>query len=126
MKTERSTLTLDMINSPTLFKIIYLQKMTFEDARLNKDYDVMRSALQNILDNLITKANKEGKKNELANIAKALKWFDTIQYNKKYVKKLSSGETIHRYPDNLVLKVDYALSYIYRTLNKLIEDLTIE
>ena len=125
MKTERSNLTLDLINSPTLFKIIYLQKMTFEDARLNKDYDVMRSALQNILDNLINKAKKEGKLKELKNISKALKWFDTLQYNKKYVKKLASGESIHVYPDNLVLKVDYALSYVYKTLNKLIEEINI-
>jgi len=125
MKTERSNLTLDSINAPTLFKLIYLQKMTFEDARLNKDYDVMRSALQNILDNLIIKAKKEGKLKELANIKKAMVWFDNLQYNKKYMRTLPNGEVVRRYPSNIVLKVDYALVYMYTNLNKLIEDLNI-
>ena len=118
-------LNIDLVNAPSLYKIIYIQKMTFEQARLEKNYDIMRSALQNILDNLINKANKEQKEKQLKQIMKALSWYDTLQYNKEYIKKLSTGERIYVFPDNIKLKVEYCMTYSYRNLNKLVEDLNI-
>lgn len=125
MLQKRHETNLDVINTPSLFKIVYLQKMTFEQARLEKNYSVMREALRNILDNLISKAKKEGKTETVNNIKKALNWYDTIGFNKKYIKRLPNGEIKLILPNNIEMKVDYAMSYTYSQLNKLIEDLNI-
>lgn len=115
----------DLINSPSLYNILYLQKMTFEQARLEKDYETMRSALQNILDNIIAKASKEGKKKQIAQIKKALAWIDNLQYDKKYTRKLSTGATVKVFPVNIGSRLNYAFVFAYSNINRLIDDLNI-
>ncbi len=125
MEQKRREVNLDVINAPSTYKIVFMQKVIFEQARLEKNYDVMRASLQNILDNLVPKAKKENKMKKIEQVRKALKWYDTLLYNKKYIKTNSLGEKRLILPNNIELKVNYAMTYSYEKINELIGDLNI-
>lgn len=123
---KRRELNLDVVTAPSLFKIIYIQKMVFEQNRLEKNYDVMRSSLQNILDNIENKAIKENKIEYLKKIRVALDWYDNILFNKKYLRMSPNGEKTFILPNNIELKVKKAMSFAYKMLNKIIDELNIQ
>jgi len=99
-------------------KIIYINKATFERARLDSDFFSMRASLQNIYDNLYYLAKRQGHSKLINYVASVFKWYDNL--NVRYRQLNSDGTAFINFPDNISIQINNYFSGAYIKLNKIL------
>ena len=112
--------TKDLESEITTKKIIYVNKSLFEQARIDEDYRVMRSVLQNLYDNLYPLAKRESRLEVIKEVWKILKWYDSLP--SRYSSKQPDGSIAVVYPSNMEVKINIYFSKAYIKLNKILGD----
>jgi len=97
------------------------QREIFKYANQENQYDIMMKSLENIKNEIRSKAIRKGFIQRINNVEKIISWYKDLPM--KYRKFNLDGSISYGFPENLEIKISKGLNYAYCWLTEILENL---
>ena len=97
-------------------KGLALQREIYKASNIDKDFNSMVSAIENIKIEIKSKVIAKGNEDQIKRVEKIIKWYKTLYI--QHSVKTSTGEYVLRLPVDIDIKINHNLNIAYEILIK--------